>query len=305
MRVFLFSAVCAAILSLRSLVDAQTTDQPVDAKVNYVYASQFGFGTYSIGGLTVGIYSLPFQWTFERVLGDANLRLRVPLTYGRYDFDGTATQNGMVVGVHAVTNSLAVQPGAYLDIPLFERFTLTPLAAWGPGFTFGSSGHIDVGAELGQQPIDLNDVALYTYQVGLSSLYEVPWRGFELLFGMAFIWAGDATFDGGDGGTAEDYGTFFTGVEGRHDLGFQIGHVTPQPGLFFVYHYFAPELQFSRGTRTALEVQQIFELGIDIGSSTPMQLPYFDDLLDRFRFGLSYQTAPGFNGFRLNLGFPF
>jgi hypothetical protein len=188
-------------------------------------------------------------------------------------------------------------------IPLFEGFDLMPLGAWGVGSSFASSGHSTVGGQ--QLPLSGSDQALYTYEIGVSSLYQRKCQAFTFYLGNALIRAGDATFSGGDSDTAEDYTTFRTGVEGRHLLGFQVGHIVPYGGLFFVYHHFFPSLQFTRATKTDLEVNEIFEVGATVGSTTPLELPLIGNLLDDMRIGVSYQAAHGLNGVRLSLGFPF
>jgi hypothetical protein len=293
-------ATAAILLATAVPVAAQQRDREIRAKVNYVYASQFGLGQYSIGGLDVGVYSLPLKFQFEDVLGDSDLRVDVPITYGSYSFSDSRVSQGSAVSAKVESNSLAVQPKLTLDIPLHEGLRVSPLVAWGIGFTFGTSGKLTVDGAA--QPTDLGESAFYTYQAGVSSLYERPLGDFKLLYGMAFVWAGDSSLNDSD---TEDYGTFYTGPELRHPLGFHIGDITPDVGVFFVYHYFTPELQFTRSGREDLDVQQIFETGLSLGSSTPMHLPYIGDRLDRFRVGASYLAASGFDAFRINFGFPF
>jgi hypothetical protein len=153
------------------------------------------------------------------------------------------------------SNSLVVQPTLTLSIPLFDGFRLMPIGAWGAGASFATSGHATVDGQ--RMQLSSPDQALYTFTIGVSGLYERRWNAFTFYLGNALIWAGDATFEGGDSETAEDYGTFRTGIEGRHPLGLRLGHVVPDGGVFFVYHYFIPSLQFTRARAASLEVDQI------------------------------------------------
>jgi hypothetical protein len=65
---------------------AQDNTGEIKAKVNYVYASEFGFGYYEVGGLNVSVYTLPIAFTFPKAVHSWDLRLALPITYGRYHF---------------------------------------------------------------------------------------------------------------------------------------------------------------------------------------------------------------------------
>ncbi|MBM4269959.1 MAG: hypothetical protein FJ144_25710 [Deltaproteobacteria bacterium] len=305
----LFAVLVALVLVLvlvlgRSPALAETPlDQDVDVSVNYVYATQFGFGGYSIGGLDVSVFSLPLEFTFDDVIGPCDVRLGLPVIYGYYRFEGTLDDGTLV---KASTNSLATEIRAKLDIPVFEHFRVTPLAAWGFGGTFDFSASASGGSG-DRADLDAADGPFYTYQIGLSSLYQVPWNEFTLSFGLAYLYAGDSPFgDTDEGFGSEAYGTFRTGFDVRHPLGFKIGpHITPDLSGFFIYSLFSPSLQFTRFEEEALQVPQIFELGATLGSSTPMELPVIGGLFDGMRIGLAYDFGEDFDAVNVVFGFPF
>lgn len=273
----------------------------LNVQVNYVYATQFGFGAYNIGGLRVNVYSLPLSYTFKDVWRDWDLTLRAPITFGNYRFAATYMEDGERVAVNAHTNTIAVEPLLRLDVPLFEGFRLSPLGAWGLGSSFDSGGKLRAGG----QTINLNssESAFYTYQMGVTSLYERPWRTFKLLFGAALIWAGDEYFD--DKADLESYGTFRTGVEARHPLGFAIAGRLPDAGLAFIYDHFFPGLEFTRVQRAALEVSDLFQVALTVGAASPLELPVIGDMLDDLRLGVAYQAGDGLDAVKLTTGFPF
>jgi hypothetical protein len=286
---------------------------PVDAKVNYVYATQFGFGGYKVGGLRSDVYSIPIGFTIDDVLGDWDLEVGIPITYGRFRFSASVPvlENGMEVGsafVRLETNTMATEPKLQLNIPVpaIPGLRISPLGAFGFGGTFATDATIQ--REGVKQELPTSETGFYTYQIGISTMYTRRFDEFLLLVGNAFIYAGDATFDSTDD-TVEGYGTFKTGVEGRYPLGFSIGEFVPDAGAFLAYNLFTPSLQFSRVERRALEIDQIFEVGGTIGASQPFTIPWVpemvDHALDDFRLGVGYQTGEDLDGVRLTFGFPF
>lgn len=279
-------------------------------RVNYVYATQFGFGGYEVGGLRVGVYSLPLGLTFDDVLGDWDLQVDFPVTYGHFRFrEDAVLESGETTRIRTEINTIGGEPRLQLDIPIpgLPGFRISPLGAFGFGTTFSSSGSIQRDGVVEQQTTD--EDAFYTYQIGLSSLYQRRWRDFVFSFGNAFIYAGDATFAREPGDVVEGYGTFRTGVQARHPLGFKIANFIPDAGVFFVYHLFTPALQFTRVGETSLEIDQIFEIGGTIGATQDSRIGWLPDFLNRavnrFNIGIGYQTGQDLNGFRLSFGYPF
>jgi hypothetical protein len=114
-------------------------------RVNYVYAAQFGFGGYEIGGLRVGVYSLPIGFTLDDVLADWDLQIDVPVTYGRFRFrENAVLETGESVFVRTDIHTIGAEPRLQLDIPIraLPGFRISPLTAFGFGTTFSSSGSI-------------------------------------------------------------------------------------------------------------------------------------------------------------------
>jgi hypothetical protein len=281
-----------------------------DVRVNYVYATQFGFGGYEVGGLRVGVYSLPIGFTLDDVLGSWDLQVDLPVTYGRFRFRDSATlPNGQTVEVRTDKNTIGAEPQLQLDIPIpaLPGFRISPVGAFGFGTTFSSSNSIQEDAVT--RDLSSDEDVFYTYQIGLSSLYERRWREFLFSFGNTFIYAGNATFDGEEDDVVEGYGTYRTGVECRHPLGFKIADFVPDAGIFFVYHLFTPNLEFTRVGDTALEIDQIFEVGVTVGATEVSRVGWLPGFLNRalnkFSLGIGYQSGEGLDGFRLSFGYPF
>lgn len=282
---------------------AQNTDNgiSVNAHVNYVYASQFGFGAYEVGGLDVAVYTLPLSFTFKDVYRDWDVRLGLPITYGHYRFKTVSNRDGERVSIKAHSESLATEPKVTLDIPLFSGFRFSPMGAFGGGSTLDSGGRVRAGSET--FPLDSSESYFYTYQVGYTCMYEYVGLPFRLFFGNALIWAGDDFVDSDD--DVESYGTLRNGVEARHPLGFDLWDRVPDGGLYFIYDHFFPSLQFTRVRKDALSVSDLVEVGVNIGSATALDLPWVGSTLDDVRIGIGYQAGDGFDAVRVTTGFPF
>ena len=292
----------AALPVLATAASAQLppSDQ-VEVSVNYVYAAQFGLGSYEVGGLQVDVYTLPIPYTWRDVYRDWDLHLRVPIVYGSYDFAATIEERGQLVHVSADTNSLAVAPRLRLDIPLpLDGLRLSPIAPWGVGATFDSSGR--ARAATIEVPLSTSESWFYTWEAGVSSLYQRHQRDLTGNLGMALLGAGDNTFEGD---SVEAYGSFRAGVEGRHPLGFTIEGREPDGGLYVIYDHFFPSLQFSRVRRASLEVSNLVEVGATLGAASPLELPWVGDMLDDLQLGAAYQVGDGLDAWKLSTGFPF
>jgi hypothetical protein len=286
----------------------------VEARINYVYATQFGFGGYKVGGLNADVYSLPIGFTVDDVLDSWDLQVGLPITYGSFRFsDGlNVLETDETVFIRAETNTIAFEPRLQLDIPIpwLPGLRVSPLGAFGFGTTFSSSGSAQ--AENERIRLETDETQFYTYQIGVSSLYTRRWNDFTFLLGNAFIYAGDASFDDGPDDlddNVEGYGTFRTGIEGRYPLGFTIADFAPDAGVFFVYNLFTPSLEFTRVARAALEIDQIFEVGGTIGAARPYEVEWLPDMvndaLNDFRIGVGYQSGKDLDGVRLTFGVPF
>lgn len=244
--------------------------------INYVYAAEFGFGAYDVGGLDVAVYSLPLRHVFRDVLRPGwNLLLRYPVQYGYFHLSGNSKGRK-----EETFNSVALVPGAELLIPVTPQWKVKPFIEAGVGSL-------------------LNELELfYVFNGGAASTYEIPMQNeFTLLLGGAFAWAGD---DQVNGGGPEHYTTIKTGIELRRPLGFQIENLVPDLGAFFISHFFLPAAEFDQlGAPPILIVNQ-WEVGFTVGSVTPIKWLWLTDQ----RIGVSYRFG-GLDAVRVSLGFGF
>ncbi len=248
--------------------------------INYVYAANLGFGGYSVGGVTANVYTLPLEHTFPLGDGGVTLRVRVPIQFGVYNFRATAP-NGQAININQ--QSIAAVPGVEFGIPLPGKILLKPFALGGMGHTFGvSSGNPNAW--------------IYTFGVRATR----PWQlgRFTLTAGAAFLYAGDASVEPG---FSETYSAIEVGFEVRHPLGFSIGRLAPDLGLFVAGFHYPNRLDFSRFLQPTLRVGDQAEVGFSVGSAAPFDMLWFSNP----RIGAGYVWGDGLQVWHIVLGFPF
>jgi hypothetical protein len=304
----LLAALCLPAVATVARAQSEQPGKDVNVSVNYVYAAQLGFGTYSVGGLSVNVYSLPLEYTLRDVLFDWRLKIGFPILYGDYSFRKTVTLDdvdgvgGTPVKILIDQRTLSAEPKLKLEIPVLEPWTISLIGAWGFGSTFDTNIR---GREPGGPTVKVRDqnrdVWYYTYQAGVSSLLQHRVDRLTLSLGNAFVYAGTNTLEGPSG--VEAYGAVETGAEARHPLGFDVGGYEPDASLFFIWYWFTPSLEFTRVEKRSLRVDNVYEVGVSFGADqgTPFDIP----VLGNPRLGISYRVGNDLNAVRMNFGFPF
>lgn len=259
---------------------ARQTAETDTVNLNYVYAANLGFGGYSLDGLTVNVYTLPLETSFENVLRPGwTLKLLLPIQFGLYNFK--ADLGGQSVNI--TQQSLGAMPGAQLDIPVTSNFVAKPFAQAGMVHVFGTDD------------ANPND---WVYMMGVRSVAEWHAGAYTFALGNGAVFAGDSTMGPG---TSDNYVSLQVGGEVRRSLGFSIGNWTPDLGIYAVNYYYPEPLDFSRVFRPDLQVHNQDEIGLTLGSAKPLSLLWLSDP----RVGVSYIFGDGLNGWNVNFGFPF
>src|SRR5215472_19379485 len=124
---------CAGVILFSGIAArAQVSPEPTlnrTVNLNYVYAAELGFGGYSLNGLTAQVYTLPLEYTVQDVLRSGwALRILAPVQVGLYSLKVTDT-NGERISINQ--QSVAVVPGAELEIPVGSRTILKPFGQFG------------------------------------------------------------------------------------------------------------------------------------------------------------------------------
>ncbi|HEY0425960.1 MAG TPA: hypothetical protein VGC82_21770 [Rhodopila sp.] len=280
------AAACAALL-LADQALAQPAPTPTGANanrtvnLNYVYAAQLGFGGYSLAGLSADVYTLPLADTLQNLPYEGwALKLLLPVQAGIYSFRATDV-GGQRIAIDQ--QSVSVVPGAELQIPLGERIVMKPFAQVGEAHAFGTgAGNADS----------------WIFLAGVRALTQWHAGDYTISLGNAVVYAGDQTIGPG---FAEHYVSLQLGAEVRRPLGFQVGDIAPDIGVYVADYYYPAPLQFSRFLKPTLRVANQNEIGLSIGSATPFQMLW----LANPRIGVGFVFGGGLNVWHVNFGFQF
>lgn len=272
--------VLVVVTSGLSVADVSAQADPADseAQANYAFATQLGSGLYKSHGNTVQVYRLGFGIGLRSLEGHRwGLRLRVPLTFGFYDFDLASV---LETGLPDRLSTLAVAPELRFEIPVGERWRLLPFGALGVGHDFSAHRWSYIAA------------------MGLRSRLTLDWRSLSFLVGNRLVYSAYTTSGLGFG---DDFGAFESGVDVRHSLGFSVAGHRVDIGLFSVdYLYFlSPDLVHFIGE--SLSIDQQWEFGATIGTMTPWKVLG----LEMPRIGAGYRFGAGTSLVRIIIGGPF
>ncbi len=249
--------------------------------LNYVYAAELGFGGYSLNGLTADAYAVPLSYSLRDLPREGwTLSLLAPLQLGVYSLRVTDT-DGERISINE--QSVALVPGAEVEIPLGDHTVLKPFAQFGVGHAFGvASGSANA----------------YIYMAGARAVSQWQAGSTTLLVGNALIYAGDAAMGSG---FCEHYVSAQLGGEVRHPLGFRVKALTPDIGVYSIYYYYPSPLVFSRFLMPDLKISNQGEIGVSIGSATPFRLLG----LENPRIGAGIIFGGGLNVWHISFTFPF
>jgi hypothetical protein len=277
-----FAGAAAAILLIMSVRHSHAQPPPgssnTTVNVNYVYAANLGFGSYSLAGLSADVFTLPLGYTFP--LGAESgwkLRFILPVQLGLYRFRAMGI-DGTPIRINQ--QSLAVLPGFELQVPLARNVVLKPFAQAGVGHAFGATS----GANA------------FIYTVGIRSVVQWQVGQYTLSLGNAILYAGDRSSN-----FSESYSALEGGLEVRRPLGFTLRGIEPDIGVYVADYYYPKPLRFSRFLRDPLKVSDQGEVGFSIGSARPLRVA----LLGSARMGIGYVFGGGLSVWHVNFGFPF
>ncbi len=249
--------------------------------LNYVYAAELGFGGYSLNGLTAQVYTLPLRYRFEDVPQSGwGLTLLAPIPVGLYSLNVTDT-NGERISVNQ--QSVALVPGAELEIPLGSRTVFKPFGQFGVGHAFG---------------VDGGSPNAYIYLAGARLVSRWHPGSATISWGNAAIYAGDAPIGTG---FSEHYVSLQSGVEFRHPLGFTLGSFRPDLAVYTIYYYYPIPLVFSRFLEPELKIASQGEIGFSMGSATEYRLLGLADP----RIGAGFIFGGGLTVLHINFGLQF
>lgn len=263
----------------------------IDAWVNVPYAIQYGFGSYSIGGITTSTYRVPITRCVPLGADEDNLSLKFTsyLGYSHVDFETYLLGPKLKVQQDYVF----LLPQLELMIPLESGLVVKPYVALGGGYAFNGQ------ARFGTQSVSSKDSYDMLYSGGIGIQCERHIDQYLIQMGSKFGWAGEQDYSANS--TDQNFGTLQSGLEVRHPAGIRLGGKELDLAGSFIYYRFFPAAEFSMQTEEPLKVENQYEFGLTLGMTKPNTLWFLTDP----RIGASYRFGDGMTGFRLSLGFPF
>jgi hypothetical protein len=269
-------------LVLGTVVGA-TRAQDNQGQLSFAFASQAGSGIYDVEGRIIQIYRIPISFpvrglTDERRWGAS---VRLPLTFGFYDYDAADALTGNFPD-HIGAASLL--PGVRFDVRAKEGWILSPYVDFGAAKDF-SGGSL-----------------AWVYDVGIESVVSFPVGSWDARAGQELLWAGASQ---SADPLSDSYAEAKVGFEFRHEMGFAVGKTRSDFGLFAVYYrYFKHEKESTAvayaapAPATVPGVDEQTEIGVSFG--TRPKLAWWK--LSMPKFGVSYRFGDGIGAVRIIFG---
>jgi hypothetical protein len=231
------------------------------APIPWAYSAYFGTGVYEIDdGETSYIFRVAPSWGIR----DASLdeqghrkigwRLRVPIALGLHDFD--TSHLGAAVSLDNVSTATVV-PGVEFDIPLTQRWSLRPFAAFGWGGEIGGGD------------------SAWVYWAGVKSKYTFVADGFDWAIVNALTYSGYTDDNGVNGARVSSRVLpLLTAFEFDRPIEKKIGGEPVHLYWTFGYtDYLANEPLFLGSVVTSVHIDDEWEFGMAFGrGKEPLRL---------------------------------
>jgi hypothetical protein len=258
---------------------AEDGDETVET-VNYAFATQLGSGIYSSNGRVIQIYritvSIPL---FEANRDRSGVRLRLPTTFGFYDFK---FEDIVDTGLPEDIGTISLVPE--LEFELRKRW---PNWRFLPFLGFGGGKDFQGGS--------FN----YIYAVGVRSLAWWPWKRSEVRFGNRLVYSG---YTETDLTLKDDFGLIETGVDLRRPLGFRLFGRQADGSVFGVSYIYFHSPNIATLNDVDFSFSTDWEIGLTLGTTDPIEILG----IGLPRIGVSYRFEPvgGAVRFVIGDGFP-
>jgi len=228
----------------------------------------------SVSTQSLQVYRLPFAYTLRKPQeGKLGLRLTFPVSFGAYELEAS-TDVGDFFGR---LNSITVEPGIELLIPIRDRWTIKPFVEIGVSTSFSG------------------DTATL-YAAGVRGRGDFSWERLRLSLGAGARFASPRS----DRLHISHYTTFSLGADARWPLGFEVADRLATGGAYAIVRTF-PDLQLLGDADQTLETGPVYEVGFSFATE-PALKPLGIEIA---WIALGYRFGDLFSGVRLSLSFPF
>jgi hypothetical protein len=277
-RIVVSVLILSAILFSCSSASRGSTTGDLPDTFNYAFATQLGSGVYSVKGRSVQIYRISSGLRLrDPENGRLGLLLRLPVTFGFYGFK---TSDVIDSNLPSSLGTLAFVPSLEFEVAMNEDWWLIPFGGAGAGKDFSGG------------------VFNYIYALGIRSLAVFSANRNTVRLGNRLVYTG---YTNGDMDFVDDFAFLETGLEIRKSMGFELGGMEIDAGLFGMNYIYMMSPHFVRMVPEPVEMRTQWELGMSFGTTEPwtvirIRMP---------RIGLSYRFGTGADALRLIIGNPF
>jgi hypothetical protein len=271
---FLIFLLCRSATS-QSIMKLSDSPSPI---LNHAFATQVGSGIYKVGERTAYIYrvstSVPFYSPHD---GRWSLRLRLPLTFGFFNFE---LRDVIDIGFPDKLATLSLVPALECVIPVALNWWIEPYVGFGGGRDFSTQ------------------TSSYIYATGIRSFALFMWRDFDIRLGNRLVYSGYTS-------TAiefvDDFGVFESGLDFRRLFHYRIAGYDLDWSIFAINTIYLISPHLVNINPQPLDLQTAWEVGFTLGTHQTLRL--FGVRMPRI--GVSYRWSTTANAIRFIIGNPF
>ncbi len=251
----------------------QTVDPGQSVDVNFAYLHTFGLGGFKTGDQRTRVFRMAPAFAVRQIPEHPwGLKVYISVAVGTGKLD--SLEDFQLDNVRL----LSVVPGIEILRPVSRVWLAKAFVGVGFGTTF-----------------DRSQADLLT-SFGVGSELVFPTERFE--FGLEPLLAYSFSETIASASPDEAFGTAVLRVDGRYRLGFMIGDVRPDVGLYLVGGYLWNALEFASGAGETVRNSAQYEIGVTFGSAPKIRV-WFVALP---RVSIGYRTGTEFRGVNIKLG---
>jgi hypothetical protein len=254
-----------------------TRAQSEEQLINWYYAAVFGTGVYTAGDRTVSVLQVPFSYGLRKAdhEGHWGVRLRMPVTFGFYDFKFADIAEG---DIPESVSTASVLPGVEGEVWLSQRWRLQPFAYLGYGWELD-----------GPESATL-------YSLGAKSRYSIPLPDGELVLGATLSHAGYLV-----GGRRNPITMLAIGADFYFPTRATVWGRPLEFGMHFSSYYYVEGLLFPLANDVDNKERSELEIGVSLSIRKPLDFKLFSgDMV-----GLGFRVGDNVTAVRLFFGLPY
>jgi len=274
---------CACTAPAQAAPQTKSAERPEEL-INWYYSAAFGTGIYQSGDRNVAVLQLPLAYTLPTDDdARARLTLKLPVSFGFYDFDLTDIADG---DLPESISTLSILPGFQAQVRINSSLEATPFAYAGYGWEL--NGH---------------DSA-FIYNLGVKSRWTSP-LGENRRF-MLGATLNHAAYRPDSGGGTRPLTQLTVGLSLSFPTNGTVKGVPADLGLHFIYYRYLTPLEYPVTQDVTNQLRAETEFAVSVGTRVPVPLGVFDrDLIDFDMIGIAFRVGDDVKAVRLFFSLPY